>query len=134
VGGSKLHGGPDLGPTRAKRQWAELGVDGMGIANQAPASDFPVDQNPKLTVRMVARLQSFPDQWEFSGGKTVQYRQVGNAFPPLVAKAVGKAILRALKQVPPTMENCFEDQLEDRLCEEPVLPVKRQKPTKRQKL
>ena len=34
VGGSKKHGGPDLGPTRAKRAWATLGVDGMGIANE----------------------------------------------------------------------------------------------------
>lgn len=36
VGGSKKHGGPDLGPTRAKRQWSELGVDGMGLADEAP--------------------------------------------------------------------------------------------------
>lgn len=41
VGGSKKHGGPDLGPTRAKRQWRELGVDGMGLADDAPAKDFP---------------------------------------------------------------------------------------------
>ena len=40
VGGSKKHGGPDLGPVRAKRAWAELGVDGMGVANEAPAPDF----------------------------------------------------------------------------------------------
>jgi len=37
VGGSKKHGGADLGPTRAKRAWATLGVDGMGIADQPPA-------------------------------------------------------------------------------------------------
>lgn len=40
VGGSKKHGGPDLGPTRAKRQWRELGVDGMGIADEAPQWSF----------------------------------------------------------------------------------------------
>ena len=36
VGGSKKHGGPDLGPTRARREWAEIGVDGGGIANHPP--------------------------------------------------------------------------------------------------
>ncbi len=96
VGGSKKHGGPDLGPTRAKEQWSHLGVDGLGIANFPPPSDFPKNARPKLTVQMVARLQGFPDSWKFVGGKTAAYRQVGNAFPPPVAKAVGKEINRAL--------------------------------------
>ncbi len=98
VGGSKKHGGPDLGPTRAKRQWRELNVDGMGIANEAPDEHFPENGIPRLTVRMVARIQSFPDEWEFAGKKTIAYRQVGNAFPPLVARAIGLAIRRALNR------------------------------------
>jgi DNA (cytosine-5)-methyltransferase 1 len=61
VGGSKKHGGPDLGPTRARQQWAELGVEGIGIADEAPAEDFSFRGKPKLTVRMVARIQGFPD-------------------------------------------------------------------------
>jgi DNA (cytosine-5)-methyltransferase 1 len=56
VGGSKKHGGPDLGPTRAKRAWASLGVDGLGIADAAPAPDFV--GMPRLTVPMVARSKS----------------------------------------------------------------------------
>jgi DNA (cytosine-5)-methyltransferase 1 len=56
-----------------------------------------VDQRPKLTTRMVARIQGFPDSWEFSGRKTAAYRQVGNAFPPPVARALGDAIRRALE-------------------------------------
>jgi DNA (cytosine-5)-methyltransferase 1 len=95
VGGSKKHGGPDLGPTRSKRAWASLGVDGMGIANEAPDANFV--GMPRLTVRMVARLQGFPDTWEFSGAKTAAYRQVGNAFPPPVAAAVASGIAASLR-------------------------------------
>ncbi|MFN7343913.1 MAG: DNA cytosine methyltransferase [Prosthecobacter sp.] len=98
VGGSKKHGGPDLGPTRAKRQWRDMHVDGLGIADQAPDANFAKDGLPRLTVRMVARIQSFPDSWQFSGRKTAAYRQVGNAFPPLVARAVGQSISCALQK------------------------------------
>ncbi|NTV46204.1 MAG: DNA cytosine methyltransferase [Chlorobiales bacterium] len=94
VGGSKKHGGPDLGPTRAKKAWASLGVDGMGIVDAAPEKNFV--GMPRLTVRMTARIQGFPDHWQFSGKKTAAYRQVGNAFPPPVACAVGMQIQAAL--------------------------------------
>lgn len=94
VGGSKKHGGPDLGPTRAKKAWAEIGIDGRGIANDAPVADF--DGMPRLTTRMVARIQGFPDTWKFYGGKTLVYRQIGNAFPPPVAAAVGRSILNCI--------------------------------------
>lgn len=96
VGGSKKHGGPDLGPTRAKRAWAELGVDGNVIANEAPLPDF--HGMPRLTVQMVALIQGFPPDWEFCGNKTAQYRQVGNAFPPPVARAVGSCIANGLRE------------------------------------
>ena len=99
VGGSKKHGGADLGPTRAKRAWAELGVDGLGLADEPPGPDDDPALAPKLTCEMVARLQGWQDDWgwEFSGRKTARYRQVGNAFPPPVAEAVGKAIRGALR-------------------------------------
>jgi len=90
VGGSKKHGGPDLGPTRAKKAWAALGVDGHGLSDEAPEADFI--GMPRLTTRMTARIQGFPDSWVFSGRKTPAYRQIGNAFPPLVAKAVAEKI------------------------------------------
>lgn len=94
VGGSHKHGGPDLGPTRARREWAALGVDGLGIADAPPEPDFA--GLPRLTVAMVARLQSFPDSWKFSGTKTQTYRQVGNALPARLAFAVSKAVRHCL--------------------------------------
>ncbi|MFR0556104.1 DNA cytosine methyltransferase [Pseudoscardovia radai] len=94
VGGSKKHGGADLGPTRARNAWAQLGVDGRGIVEEAPAPGF--EGSPRLTVGMAALVQGFPADWKFSGRKTAAYRQVGNAFPPPVARAVGKAIREAL--------------------------------------
>ncbi len=94
VGGSKRHGGPDLGPTRARKAWAALGIDGSGLWDHAPPRDFV--GMPRLTVRMTARIQAFPDQWQFSGGKTAAYRQIGNAFPPPVAAAVARQIITAL--------------------------------------
>lgn len=94
VGGSKKHGGPDLGPTRARRAWAALGVEGKTIAEEAPARDFV--GMPRLTVRMAARVQGFPDEWKFAGKKTNAYRQVGNAFPPPVAEAVARNLRSAI--------------------------------------
>jgi DNA (cytosine-5)-methyltransferase 1 len=96
VGGSKKHGGPDLGPTRAKLAWRQLHVDAHGLADAPPGHDFPFDGHPKLTVPMAARLQGFPPDWTFVGKKTATYRQVGNAFPPPVAYGVSKAIAAAM--------------------------------------
>ena len=95
VGGSKKHGGPDLGPTRSRLAWAALGVDGRSLADEAPHADFV--GMPRLTVRMCARIQGFPDEWAFSGKKTPSYRQVGNAFPPPVAHAVSSQIAEAIE-------------------------------------
>lgn len=67
VGGSKKHGGADLGPTRSKKAWAQLGVDGSGLWDLPPPADF--DGMPRLTAQMAARIQGFPDSWKFSGKK-----------------------------------------------------------------
>lgn len=105
VGGSKKHGGADLGPSRAKAAWKMLGVSGLGVANDAETCkkkesevrDLLGDDGPMLTVEQAAIIQGFPKGWEFDGGKTAQYRQVGNAFPPPVAAAVGKSIIQVLE-------------------------------------
>lgn len=103
VGGSKKHGGADLGPTRAKRAWKALGVNGLGVADEDPLVNperhlFNLDEGPMLTARQAALIQGFPSNWDITGRKTAAYRQVGNAFPPPVARAVGEAILAALRK------------------------------------
>ncbi|MFH9354392.1 DNA cytosine methyltransferase [Kitasatospora sp. NPDC017646] len=105
VGGSKKHGGADLGPSRAKAAWKLLGVDAMGVANDM-GDDIAVDRDllnevgPKLTVKQAAIIQGFPEDWHFEGGKTARYRQIGNAFPPPVAKAFGESIAEVLRLGP----------------------------------
>jgi DNA (cytosine-5)-methyltransferase 1 len=95
VGGSRKHGGPDLGPTRARQAWRKLGVNGKSLADAPPGADAPLGHMPRLTLPMVAVIQGFPLEWRFSGSKTAAYRQIGNAFPPPVARAVGEQIRNA---------------------------------------
>ncbi|MFF4451091.1 DNA cytosine methyltransferase [Streptomyces goshikiensis] len=105
VGGSKKHGGADLGPSRAKAAWKQLGVSGLGVANDIKTCavkgsherDLLGPDGPMLTVEQAAIIQGFPRDWDFTGGKTAQYRQVGNAFPPPVAAAVGRSVIAVLK-------------------------------------
>lgn len=102
VGGSKNHGGADLGPSRTKLAWAELGVNGGSLDNDVPGPDFVMQPErgrqglPKLTIPQVARVQGFSDDWIFTGKKTPKYKQVAQAFPPPVAAAVGRQIAHAL--------------------------------------
>ncbi|MFE7568105.1 DNA cytosine methyltransferase [Streptomyces sp. NPDC057539] len=123
VGGSKKHGGADLGPTRAKQAWSNLGVCGLGVANKPeemsdPGRDLFAEAGPKLTVRQAAIIQGFPPEWKFPGRKTASYRQVGNAFPPPVAQAVGEQIFAALKAAKAACPG-----KSDRLFELPGAPI-----------
>jgi DNA (cytosine-5)-methyltransferase 1 len=56
------------------------------------------EQDRAISVREAARLQSFPDWFEFSGSKTEQYVQVGNAVPPLLGKAIGAHLIELMTQ------------------------------------
>ncbi|MFI8446194.1 DNA cytosine methyltransferase [Streptomyces erythrochromogenes] len=128
VGGSKKHGGADLGPSRAKAAWRDLGVNAMGVANspkdveRKDSSDRDLfrEDGPMLTVSQAALIQGFPPEWDFEGeegrekplpGKTAQYRQVGNAFPPPVARAVGEAIAQVLRAAAPPAPNGLDEAL-----------------------
>jgi DNA (cytosine-5)-methyltransferase 1 len=109
TGGSRKHGGADLGASQGKAAWRKLGIDPMGIASSTPDKEGKylrgagiirdvADGGLMLTIEMAARLQGFPSDWVFCGSKTARYRQIGNAFPPPAAAAAGTAIRNALEQ------------------------------------
>lgn len=52
-----------------------------------------------LTVREYARIQTFPDNWEFKGNLTAQYKQIGNAVPVNLAAAIGRSVVRLLNDI-----------------------------------
>lgn len=79
------------GPAPTMRAQSGLSHDGRRGGYSAPAIG-----KRRLTVREAAALQAFPSDYPWQGTKTAQYRQVGNAVPPPMAEALGRAVLRSL--------------------------------------
>jgi DNA (cytosine-5)-methyltransferase 1 len=81
-------------------RWARKGIDIATVADAAPTQEEAEKAGagflPQLTLRMRARLQGFPDYWDFVGGKDSTARQVGNAVPPVIGQAIGLAVRSAL--------------------------------------
>jgi DNA (cytosine-5)-methyltransferase 1 len=57
------------------------------------------DETRPLTAREHARIQTFPDSWEFHGSLTSQYQQIGNAVPVNLAEAIGRSLVRLLNSI-----------------------------------
>ena len=58
----------------------------------------PIETRP-LTVREYARIQTFPDEWQFAGNMTAQYKQIGNAVPVNLSWAVARAVMRLMNDI-----------------------------------
>ena len=76
----------------------------------------PTETRP-LTVREYARIQTFPDDWCFSGNISSKYKQIGNAVPVNLAWAIGRALIRALNSI--VESGVYEDINTERLHLEP---------------
>lgn len=77
----------------AKTIIAHLYKDGNQFIHPDP------NQGRSITVREAARLQSFPDNFVFEGSRTDQFKQIGNAVPPLLAEAIAKGMKKMLEKV-----------------------------------
>lgn len=64
----------------------------------------PEESRP-LTIREYARIQTFPDEWQFAGTQSAQYKQIGNAVPVNLAYAIGLSVVDALNHLPTGHEN-----------------------------
>ncbi|MDM8337306.1 DNA (cytosine-5-)-methyltransferase [Mediterranea massiliensis] len=98
MGGSFYLGGGKTGMAR------RLSMDEPSLTlTCAPAQKqtercHPLETRP-LTVREYARIQTFPDEWQFAGTLSAQYKQIGNAVPVNLAWAVGRSIMRLMNQI-----------------------------------
>lgn len=104
VGGSEKSGNQGFSSGLQLDDWAARHIDAKRIAPDAPGPDTPLKHTPGLTLRMGARLQGFPDAWVFEGNSREQRRQIANAFPPIMACAIGLAIREALTGKPANYE------------------------------
>ena len=69
------------------------------------------DETRPFTVREYARIQTFPDDWKFAGAIAHQYKQIGNAVPVNLAKAIGGAIVRFLNEKQFAEQNKYTKQI-----------------------
>lgn len=95
---------PPYDPTKFPNKWRKMEADLPARTLMAHLGKdsyshihYDSDQARTISVREAARLQSFPDGFQFAGTMNPAFRQVGNAVPPLMAKAIARQVLKALK-------------------------------------
>ena len=111
--GSFYLGGGKTGMAR-RISWDEPSLTLTCSPAQKQTERCHPDETRPFTIREYARIQTFPDNWQFAGSISSQYTQIGNAVPVNLAKAIGEAVVASLnayfKQFAP--EKLFNNELE----------------------
>jgi DNA (cytosine-5)-methyltransferase 1 len=81
-----------------RMSWDEPSLTLTTSPSQKQTERCHPEETRPFTVREYARIQTFPDDWNFSGSVSSQYKQIGNAVPVKLAEEVGKQIVKALKE------------------------------------
>lgn len=100
MGASFYLGGGKTGMAR-RMSWAEPSLTLTCSPAQKQTERCHPEETRPFTVREYARIQTFPDDWAFSGSVSQQYKQIGNAVPVNFAKEVGYSIIKFLNRVYP---------------------------------
>jgi DNA (cytosine-5)-methyltransferase 1 len=95
MGGSYYLGGGKTGMAR-RLSWDEPGLTVLCSPSQKQTERCHPDETRPFSVRENARIQCFPDDWEFCGSISQQYKQIGNAVPVKLAEAIGLQIKKYL--------------------------------------
>ncbi|WP_231433104.1 MULTISPECIES: DNA cytosine methyltransferase [Lactobacillales] len=97
MGASWFSGGGKRGMAR-RLSWDEPSLTLTTSPSQKQTERAHPDETRPFTIREYARIQSFPDDWEFYGGTSSSYKQIGNAVPVNLAKYIGKSVIDYLNQ------------------------------------
>lgn len=97
MGASFNSGGGRRGMAR-RLAWTEPSLTLTTSPAQKQTERCHPDETRPFTVREYARIQSFPDDWQFAGSLNNQYKQIGNAVPVKLAEAIGKSVIKYLNQ------------------------------------
>ena len=96
--GSYFLGGGKTGVAR-RLSWDEPSLTLTCAPAQKQTERCHPEETRPLTVREYARIQTFPDTWQFSGSQTSQYKQIGNAVPVNLGHAIGLSLVKLLNEI-----------------------------------
>lgn len=99
MGGSYYLGGGKTGMAR-RLSWDQPSLTLTCAPAQKQTERCHPSETRPLTVREYARIQTFPDEWEFSGGLANMYKQIGNAVPVNLGYHIGRCVLASLGHIP----------------------------------